>query len=53
MGSYSMADIAFTPFLALCERNGIDFSGFPRVAQWAQRLKNRDSYEEVKIGFAA
>ena len=53
MGSYSMADIAFTPFLALCERHGIDFSGFPRVAQWAQRLKNRDSYEEVKIGFAA
>ena len=53
MGSYGMADIAFTPFLALCERNGIDFNGFPKVTQWAQRLKNRDSYEEVKIGFAA
>ena len=53
MENYGMADIAFTPFLALCERTGIDFKGFPNVAQWAQRLKNRDSYEEVKIGFVA
>jgi glutathione S-transferase len=53
LGSYGMADIAFTPFLALCERIGVDFSGFPQVARWAQRLKSRDSYEEVKIGFTA
>jgi glutathione S-transferase len=53
MGEYGIADIAFTPFLALCERVGVDFRGFPKVAQWAQRLKNRESYEEVKIGLAA
>jgi glutathione S-transferase len=51
--AYSIADIAFTPFLALCERAGVDFRGFPKVTQWAQRLKERESYEEVKIGFAA
>jgi len=53
MDAYSVADIAFTPFLALCERVGVDFRGFPKVAQWAQRLKARESYEEVKIGFPA
>ncbi len=53
MGGYSMADIAFTPFLTLCERVGVDFHGFPKVTQWAQRLKTRESYEEVKIGLAA
>jgi glutathione S-transferase len=53
LGDYSLADLTFTPFLALCERVGVDLSAFPRIAQWAARLKNRDSYEEVKIGFAA
>jgi glutathione S-transferase len=53
LGDYSIADIAFTPFLALGERVGVDLSAFPRTAQWAARLKNRDSYEEVKIGLAA
>jgi len=53
LGDYGIADIAFTPFLALCERVGVDLSPFPRTAQWAARLKNRDSYEEVKIGLAA
>jgi glutathione S-transferase len=53
LGAYGIADITFTPFLALCERVGVDLSKFPKVAQWAQRLKNRESYEEVKIGLAA
>src|SRR5262249_48348266 len=53
LGDYSLADLTFTPFLALCERGGVDFGAFPHTAQWAARLKNRDSYEEVKIGFAA
>jgi glutathione S-transferase len=53
MGDYGLADLTFTPFLALAERAGVDFSRFPKVAQWAQQLKNRDSYEEVKIGLAA
>jgi glutathione S-transferase len=53
LGDYGLADLTFTPFLALCERVGVDLSAFPRTAQWTARLKNRDSYEEVKIGFAA
>jgi glutathione S-transferase len=53
LGMYTIADIAFTPFLALCERVGVDFSAFPRVAQWAARLKIRESFEEVKIGLGA
>ena len=53
LGEYSLADITFTPFLALCERFGVDFSRFPWTAQWAERLKNRPSYEEVKIGLVA
>ena len=53
MGDYSMADIAFTPFLSLCDRVGVDLSSFPHVARWAARLKNRESFEEVKIGLGA
>ncbi|MBI3801957.1 MAG: glutathione S-transferase family protein [Deltaproteobacteria bacterium] len=53
VGDYGLADLTFTPFLALCERVGVDLSSFPHTAQWAARLKNRDSYEEVKIGFPA
>lgn len=53
LGDYGIADLTFTPFLALCERVGVDLSAFPRVAQWTARLKNRDSYEEVKIGLTA
>lgn len=53
MGDYSMADIAFTPFLSLCDRVGVDFSSFPHVARWAAHLKNRESFEEVKIGLGA
>jgi glutathione S-transferase len=53
LGDYGIADLTFTPFLALGERVGVDLTAFPRVAQWATRLKNRPSYEEVKIGLAA
>src|SRR5262245_3481985 len=53
LSDYGLADLTFTPFLALCERVGVDLGSFPRTAQWAARLKSRDSYEEVKIGFAA
>jgi glutathione S-transferase len=53
MSEYGIADIAFTPFLAMCEGVGVDLSAFPRVAQWAARLKKRESFEEVKIGLGA
>jgi glutathione S-transferase len=53
LGDYGVADIAFTPFLALCDRVGVDFCAFPHVARWAARLKARESFDEVKIGLAA
>lgn len=53
VGEYGLADITFTPFLALCERVGVDLGRFPRVAAWAERLKSRPSYEEVRLGLAA
>jgi glutathione S-transferase len=53
LGDYGLTDLTFTPFLALCERVGVDLSPFPHTAQWTARLKNRPSYEEVKIGFTA
>lgn len=53
LGDYGIADITFTPFLALCERVGVDLGRFPHTAQWAARLKNRPSYEEVKLGLTA
>ncbi len=53
MGSYGLADITFTPFLAICEQRGVDLSGFPAVKAWNERLKAKPSYEEVKIGMGA
>jgi glutathione S-transferase len=53
MDTYGMADIGFTPFLALCDRVGVDLSVFPHTARWAARLKSRESFEEVKIGLGA
>jgi glutathione S-transferase len=53
MGDYTLADVVFTPFLALCERTGVNLNAFPYVAQWAERLKRRESFEEVKIGLGA
>ena len=50
MGEYSLADLTFTPFLGLCDKGSVDLSPFPKVAAWAERLKNRPSYEEVRIG---
>ncbi len=50
MGEYSLADLTFTPFLGLCDKVSVDLSPFPKVAAWAERLKNRPSYEEVRIG---
>ena len=50
MGDYSLADLTFTPFLGLCDKLGIDLGPFPHVAAWAERLKSRPSYEEVRIG---
>ena len=53
LGDYGITDLTFTPFLALCERVGVDLSPFPCTARWAARLKSRESYEEVKIGLGA
>jgi glutathione S-transferase len=53
VGAYGIADLAFTPFVALCERLGMNLSAYPAVGAWFERLKARASYEEVKLGLAA
>ncbi len=53
MGEHGIADLSFTPFLTLAERAGVDCGPFPNLAAWHPRLKQRPSYEEVKIGFTA
>jgi len=50
---YGLADLTFTPFMALCERLGVDLAPFPAVRAWYERLKARPSFGEVKLGSAA
>ncbi len=52
-GDYGLADLTFTPFLGLCDKLGVDLTAFPKTEAWARRLKERPSYEEVKIGLSA
>lgn len=52
LGSYSLADLTFTPFLALCEQLGVSLRLHPNVESWAARLKGRESYEEVRVGLS-
>lgn len=43
---YSLADVAYTPYMTRLEHLGLDgmFKKYPRVADWAERLKARQSY---------
>lgn len=48
-GGYSLADVAFTPYLARLEHlNILDMIGErPRVADWYKRVKARPSFQEA------
>jgi glutathione S-transferase len=49
-GPYSLADIAFTPRIALFDSLGIGIdSEFENVRDWIERIKSRPSYKVLKL----
>ena len=46
-GVFSLADIAFTPHLALVAEGGFDFSPYPRLRAWLDRLTARPAWRET------
>lgn len=49
-GKYSLADIAFTPRLALFDQLGIEIPAeFTNVAEWMERIKRRPSYHVLDL----
>jgi glutathione S-transferase len=48
LGSYSLADIAFTPRIALFDSLGIQVDpDFKNVRDWIERIKSRPSYQAL------
>ncbi len=49
-GSYSLADVAFTPRIALFELLGITIGPqFKKVGLWIERIKSRPSYQALDL----
>jgi glutathione S-transferase len=49
-GSYSLADIAFTPRIALFDLIGIEIDPELRnVRNWVERIKSRPSYKALEL----
>ena len=49
-GSYSLADVAFTPRIALFDPLGIRIdSEFKNVRSWVERIKSRSSYKALEL----
>ncbi|MFL5246510.1 MAG: glutathione S-transferase family protein [Myxococcales bacterium] len=46
-GTFSLADIAFTPHLALIAEGGFDFSPYPRLHAWLTRLVARPAWHQT------
>jgi glutathione S-transferase len=47
-GDFSLADIAHTPHLALLEDGGYDFSPYPRLATWLERVRKRPGWRKAE-----
>ena len=48
VGSYSLADVVFTPRIALFDSLGIQIaSEFKNVGDWVERIKSRPSYQAL------
>ena len=47
-GEFSLADIAYTPHLALVADGGYDFSPYPRLAAWLERVRNRAAWRKAE-----
>jgi len=49
-GSYSLADVAFTPRVALFDPPGIRIdSEFKNIGNWVERIKSRPSYKALEL----
>lgn len=49
-GTYSLADVAFTPRIALFDQLGIELDGeLTNVAGWIERIKQRPSYQTLDL----
>ncbi|MCS0628345.1 glutathione binding-like protein [Telluria mixta] len=46
---YTVADIAFYPWLATYDELGIDMTGYPHVAAWLRRIAGRPAVERARI----
>ena len=47
-GEFSLADIAYTPHLALVADGGYDFSPYPCLAAWLERVRNRAAWRKAE-----
>jgi len=47
-GEFSLADIAHTPHLALLADGGFDFSPFPRLGAWLERVRKRPAWKKAE-----
>jgi glutathione S-transferase len=47
-GEFSLADVAYTPHLALLADGGYDFSPYPRLAAWLQRVRSRPGWKKAE-----
>ncbi len=55
-GEFTLADIAYAPHLFLVAEGGFDFSPYPRLRAWMDRLRTRPAWkkaEEMIFGTAA
>lgn len=47
-GEFSLADIAHAPHLALLADGGYDFSPYPRLAAWLDRVRKRAAWRKAE-----
>jgi glutathione S-transferase len=47
-GEFSLADVAYTPHLALLADGGYDFSPLPRLGAWLERVRNRPAWKKAE-----
>ena len=46
-GEFSLADIAYTPHFMMIEDGGFDFSPYPNVRAWHERLTARQAWKKT------
>ena len=47
-GDFSLADIAYAPHFFLLEESGFDFSPYPRLRAWQDRLEKRPGWKKAE-----